>query len=170
LNLVLFLFCFTLFGAFYAYFGYPVSLLCLKLFKKKSVLREAITPHISLIITVYNEEKRIKEKLENSLKLVYPREKLQIMVASDGSTDETNNIVRSFAQQDIELLEIQNRGGKENAQKVAVACARGDILVFSDVATILEPNGLREIDANFADPSVGCVSREDKKIGQDGKP
>jgi len=168
--LILFLFLAALFATFYAYFGYPVSLLCLRAFKRKPVQREEITPHISFIITAFNEEKRIKEKLDNSLKLVYPREKLQIIVASDGSTDGTNNIVNSFARQGVELLEVKNRGGKENAQKEAVARAKGDILVFSDVATMIDPDGLKKIAANFADPSVGCVSSEDKLLDRDGKP
>ena len=92
------------------------------------------------------------------------------MVASDGSTDQTNKIVQSYADKGIELLEVRNRGGKENAQKEAVSHARGEIIVFSDVATILEPQGLMEIVSNFADPSVGCVSSEDRLLGQDGKP
>ena len=123
-----------------------------------------------MIITAYNEEQRIREKLENSLALEYTKDKLQILVASDGSTDATNEIVHSYAGKGVELLKVVNRGGKENAQKEAVGYARGEVIVFSDVATILEPRGLQEIVANFADPSVGCVSSEDRLIGQDGKP
>ncbi|MGB3223693.1 MAG: glycosyltransferase, partial [Desulforhopalus sp.] len=93
-----------------------------------------------------------------------------ILVASDGSTDATNEIVDSYADKGIELLKVIHRGGKENAQKEAVGYARGEILVFSDVATVLEPHGLQEIVANFADPSVGCVSSEDRLLGQNGKP
>ncbi|RLB67530.1 MAG: glycosyltransferase family 2 protein [Deltaproteobacteria bacterium] len=160
----------SLFLVFYAYFGYPLSLWLLKLFNEKNHQREMISSRVTLIITAFNEEKRIQEKLENTLELDYPAEKLQVLVASDGSTDETNEIVRSYADRGVELLEVENRGGKENAQKEAVACAMGDIIVFSDVATILEPRGLQEIVSNFADPSVGCVSSEDRLLGQDGKP
>jgi len=160
----------SLFLVFYAYFGYPLSLLIFKIFRKTENRRERISPPVTLIITAFNEEKRIREKLENSLKLDFPKEKLQIIVASDGSDDNTNNLVRSYAGKGVELIEITNRAGKENAQKEAVGHARGDIIVFSDVATILEPNGLWEIVSNFADPSVGCVSSEDRLIGQDGKP
>ena len=154
---------------FHAYFGYPLSLLVLRKFSRKKQKRERITPTVTLIITAFNEERRIREKLENSLLLDYPLEKLQIMVTSDGSTDQTNKIVRSYADKGIELLEVRYRGGKENAQKEAVFYARGEIIVFSDVATILEPQGLMEIVSNFADPSVGCVSSEDRLLGQDGK-
>ena len=160
----------SLFVVFYAYFGYPLSLLSLQIISRKKQRQSWISPTVTLIITAYNEGKRIGEKLENSLKLEYPSEKLQIMVASDGSTDQTNEIVQSYADKGVELLEVKNRGGKENAQKVAVSNARGEIIVFSDIATILESQGLIEIVSNFADPTVGCVSSEDRLIGQDGKP
>jgi len=160
-----------LLGIFYAYFGYPISLILIKKVRQRETLREEHhEKSVTLIITAFNEEKRIREKLENSLALEYPKDKLQILVASDGSTDATNDIVRSYADKGVELLKVVKRGGKENAQKEAMEHARGEIIVFSDVATILEPQGLREIVSNFADPSVGCVSSEDRLIGQDGKP
>lgn len=168
--MVAFYFWLFLFGVFFAYFGYPISLILVKMLRRRNVRRKPYDAAVTLIITAFNEEKRIRDKLENSLNLRFPREKLQIIVASDGSTDATNDIIRSFEKQGIELLEVQNRGGKENAQKEAVGYARGDIIVFSDVATILEPNGLQEIVSNFADPSVGCVSSEDRLIDQEGKP
>ncbi len=154
----------------YAYFGYPFSLYLLSSVRFKDIQRASIQPKVTLIITAFNEEKRIREKLENSLALEYTKDKLQILVASDGSTDTTNTIVRSFADKGVELLKVIKRGGKENAQKEAVGHATGDVIVFSDVATFLEPQSLREIVSNFADPSVGCVSSEDRLIGQDGKP
>ena len=165
-----FFFWLFLFLVFYAYFGYPASLVLLKVVRRRKVLKGDYDASVTLIITAFNEEKRIREKLENSLALGYPKEKLQILVVSDGSVDATNEIVQSYSDRSIELLEVVNRGGKENAQKEAVGYARGDVIVFSDVATILEPRGLQEIVSNFADPSVGCVSSEDRLIGQDGKP
>lgn len=165
-----YLFWFSLLAVFFAYFGYPLSLLVLRKMRQREVVRGGEPLAVSLIITAFNEEKRIQEKLENTLALIYPKNKLQVLVASDGSTDATNVIVQSYANKGIELFEVVNRGGKENAQKEAVPHARGEIIIFSDVATILEPNGLQEIVANFADPSVGCVSSEDRLVGQDGKP
>jgi len=152
---------------FHAYFGYPLSLLLLR---RKPTIKAPFEPHATLIITASNEERRIRDKLENTLTLDYPREKLQVLVASDGSTDETNEIVRSYATHGIELLAFPERRGKESAQKDAVLHARGEVIVFSDVATRIDPLGLREIIANFADPSVGCVSSADRVIGRDGKP
>jgi cellulose synthase/poly-beta-1,6-N-acetylglucosamine synthase-like glycosyltransferase len=165
-----FVFWFCIGGVFFAYFGYPFTLVLLRMLRRREVVRDYTIMPITLIITAFNEERRIREKLVNSLVLEYPREKLQILVASDGSTDATNAIVRSYADRGVELLEVVHRGGKENAQKEAVQYARGEVLVFSDVATMLEPHGLLEIVANFADPSVGCVSSEDRLLGRDGKP
>ena len=157
----------SLFLIFHAYFGYPLSLL---LFKRKQADKSPFEPHATLIITASNEERRIRDKLENTLTLDYPGEKLQVLVASDGSTDGTNEIVRSYANHGIDLLAFPERRGKESAQKDAVLQATGDVIIFSDVATRIDPNGLREIIANFADPSVGCVSSADRVIGRDGKP
>lgn len=170
MNWVIIVFLVSVLIVFYAYFAYPLSLLVLKLFRQREKQRHKIYMSVTFIITAYNEEKRIKEKLENTLKLKYSGGKLQIIVASDGSTDATNDIVRSYEKQGIELLKVINRGGKENAQKEALVYARGEVIVFSDVATILEPQGLIEIVSNFADPSIGCVSSEDMLIGQDGEP
>lgn len=168
--MVFFLFWSFFLMLFWAYFGYPISLVVIKSIRHKKVRKGPCDASVTLIITAFNEEKRIREKLENSLALQYPKDKLQILVASDGSTDATNEIVDSYADKGIELLKVIRRGGKENAQKEAVEYARGDVIIFSDVATILEPWGLQEIVANFADPSVGCVSSEDRLLGQDGKP
>src|SRR5512143_654778 len=147
---------------FHAYFGYPLSLALIGCVRNRSVRKGHITPHVTLIITAHNEETRLASKLVNSLRLRYPREKLQILVASDGSTDRTNAIVSEYAGEGIELLALAERKGKENAQHEAMKAARSEILVFTDVATELEPDGLQEIVSNFADPSVGCVSSEDR--------
>lgn len=168
--MVLSLFWLSSFMLFWAYFGYPFSLVFIRSIRRKKIGKGPYDASVTLIITAFNEEKRIREKLENSLALQFPKDKLQILVASDGSTDATNEIVDSYADKGIELLKVMHRGGKENAQKEAVEHARGEILIFSDVATVLEPHGLQEIVANFADPTVGCVSSEDRLLGQNGKP
>lgn len=154
----------------FAYFGYPLTLSAISKLRKRIVLKSPIEPNITLIITACNEERRITQKLENTKRLVYPREKMQVLVASDGSTDGTNDLVRCYAHDGINLLEFHERRGKENAQKDAVNHATGDIIIFSDVATMLDPHGLKEIVSNFADPTVGCVSSVDRVIDRDGKP
>jgi len=160
----------SVFFIFYAYFGYPISLYAISLFKKNKLINKKTYPYITVIIAAYNEEKLIMEKIENTLSVVYPKNRLQIIVASDGSTDSTNEIVEGYQGNGVELLAIPVRGGKENAQKEAIKKAKGEILVFTDVATILDPSGVEQIVSNFADPSVGCVSSEDQVIGKDGKP
>jgi len=160
----------SIFLVFFAYFGYPFSLLLLTLVRRNEVRKGPFWPDVTMIITGYNEEKRIPEKLENTLALDYPSDKLQVLVASDGSTDRTHPIVLGYEPKGVELLALKERKGKENAQKEALKHARGEIIVFSDVATRLDPDGISRIVANFHDASVGCVSSEDVVIGPDGKP
>jgi glycosyltransferase involved in cell wall biosynthesis len=153
----------------YVYAGYPLALLILSLFRHQVVLRGPITPSVSFIITGYNEEGRIKEKLENTLQQDYPKDKLQIIVASDCSQDKTDEIVGSYASRGVHLVRLHERRGKESAQKQALERASGEILVFSDVATILPEDGTSQIVQNFADPTVGCVSSVDRFLDVDGK-
>jgi glycosyltransferase involved in cell wall biosynthesis len=144
----------------HAYFGYPLSLYLLCLIRSRSVRKMEYHPTVSLIITVYNEENKIREKIENTLALVYPKDRLQIIVASDGSTDRTVPFSREYEKAGVEVLDIPERGGKESAQKEAVRV---------DAATMLDPDGLAKIVSNFHDESVGCVSSEDRLVGKDGK-
>ena len=125
-------------GVLYAYFGYPVLLLIISVFKKNKVVKLEYQPNISVIITAYNEEIRIREKIENTMHLNYPSEKMQIIVTSDGSTDNTNSIIREYSGERILFLEVTERRGKENAQKEALKFSTGEIIVFSDVATIID--------------------------------
>lgn len=160
----------SLFLIAFAYFGYPISLYLANPIIGKDVKRAEYLPTVTFIVTVHNEEKRVAEKLDNVLRLDYPPERLEVLVASDGSVDATNSIVESYAGRGVKLLEIPDRGGKENAQKYAVARAGGDIIVFSDVATGMETGGLKALTSNFSDSTVGCVSSEDRVVGRDGKP
>ncbi len=154
----------------HAYFGYPLTLMLLGRFRARRIEKRDILPSLTLIIAACNEEQRIREKLENTVALDYPRDRLQVIVASDGSTDATNAIVEEFSGRGIELLPLLERKGKENAQRAAVGRARGEVIVFSDVATRIEPNGLRKIVSSFGDRTVGCVSSVDRVIGRDGRP
>jgi cellulose synthase/poly-beta-1,6-N-acetylglucosamine synthase-like glycosyltransferase len=136
--------------------GYPVVLWATAAIRRKPVRRDAVTPPVSIVICAYNEERDIARKLDECLAADYPAEQLEIIVASDGSTDGTDDIVRGYAPR-VRLLRVEGRGGKTVAQNAAVREARGDILVFSDVTTVYTPATVREMIANFADPAVGCV-------------
>lgn len=154
----------------YAYVGYPLVLRVLALIRSRTVRKGEDPFSVSFVITAYNEDKRIAEKLDNTLKLAYPKEKLEILVASDCSSDGTDAIVRSYGPRGVRLVRAPQRKGKEAAQKLAVHEAAGEILVFSDVATILPEEAVRNIVRNFHDASVGCVSSVDRFIDQNGSP
>ena len=154
---------------FYAYVGYPAALAIMALFRARKIHREAISPKVSFVITAYNEEKRIEEKLRNTLRLRYPRSQLEVIVASDCSTDKTDQIVDSYREQGVRLVTAPSRKGKEAAQKLAIQQAAGDILVFSDVSTILPEEAISNIVCNFSDPTVGCVSSIDRFLDKDGQ-
>lgn len=140
----------------WVYVGYPVVLWLTAMVRNRPVRRGAIRPMVSLIICAYNEERDIRRKLEETLETEYPADRLEIIVASDGSTDRTDDIVREFAPR-VTLLRVEGRGGKTVAQNAAVASARGEILVFSDVTTVYTPRTIPAMIENFADPEVGCV-------------
>ncbi|MCI1279538.1 MAG: glycosyltransferase family 2 protein [Nitrospira sp.] len=152
----------------YAYAGYLLALVVLSCFRNRPVLAGDIQPMVSFVITAYNEEARIREKIENSLQQQYPRERLDIVVASDCSSDRTEEIVRSYAASGVRLVRAQERRGKEAAQKLAVSQTSGEILVFSDVATTLPPYGIANIVKSFNDPTVGCVSSVDQFVDAQG--
>jgi glycosyltransferase involved in cell wall biosynthesis len=151
----------------YAYAGYPCVLMALMVFRDRPVKKAAITPRVSFVIAAHNEDQRIAEKIENTLALEYPAGAMEIIVASDCSTDRTDDIVRSYGRR-VWLVRARERRGKEAAQQLAVRSAVGSILIFSDVATALEPNAVSKIVMNFADPTVGCVSSVDRLVDANG--
>jgi glycosyltransferase involved in cell wall biosynthesis len=152
---------------FYAYFGYALALRVLSIFRNRPVKRGNLTPPVSFIVTAHNEERRIREKIENTLGQDYPPPALEIIVASDCSTDQTDAIVGAYGPR-VRFVRAVERKGKEAAQQLAVESASGDILIFSDVATALAPDGVSRIVRNFADPTVGCVSSVDRFVDSDG--
>ena len=120
---IIFLLCLA--ALFYTYAGYPLLVYLLSLLNPKKVEKGEIEPHVTVLITAYNEEKDIRRKLENTLQLDYPREKLEILVASDGSTDKTDELVKEFSKQGVKLFRQEGRVGKTATQNNAVAEAKG---------------------------------------------
>jgi cellulose synthase/poly-beta-1,6-N-acetylglucosamine synthase-like glycosyltransferase len=118
----------------YSYLIYPLLLLGLRQCFKREVRRAPIEPSVSVIIAVHNEERSIREKIRNTLAVNYPHHKLQILVASDASTDGTDAAVREFPE--VLLCRSNVRKGKEFAQRSALTSAQGEILVFTDAGTL----------------------------------
>jgi cellulose synthase/poly-beta-1,6-N-acetylglucosamine synthase-like glycosyltransferase len=143
---------------FYVYVGYPLLVFVVSRLFPKQVRRASFEPQDSVIITAYNEERDIAAKLENTLAIDYPPKKLEIIVASDCSTDRTEEIVRGFAARNVKLYRQAERLGKTPAQNMAVEKAAGEIILFSDATTMYEKNVLRAMLPNFADETVGCVA------------
>jgi len=114
-------------------------------------------PRVSLVIAAYNEELVIAKKLANSLALDYPRELLEIIVVSDGSTDRTHEIVSGFAGQGVVALHDPPRSGKSAALNRAVAAAAGDIVLFSDANNDFNTGAVRTMVRHFVDEQVGGV-------------
>lgn len=149
----------------YAYFGYPIVLIFLNRLlpyirknhpKPQFVANEL--PTVDLLIAAYNEEKIIVSKISNAVSLDYPAEKYNIYIASDGSTDGTNNIVKKLAEQypNVHLLEFP-RTGKSGMLNEAVQFLKGDIVVFSDANTEYANDSIKKLISNFARTCVGCV-------------
>ena len=136
--------------------GYPLFLFLVGLVVRRGRTLGDSLPHVSLVICAYNEESVIEQKLNNSLALDYPRDRLDIHVASDGSTDRTNSIVERFAARGV-VLDSFGRTGKTGMQNQMARRARGEILVFSDANAEYRPDAIRKLVRNFADPAIGAV-------------
>ena len=152
------IFWFSLGTLVYIYAGYPVLVWALARLFGRKVRTQPCIPSVSLLIPAYNEEAHIEAKLLNSLALDYPKARLEIVVASDGSTDGTNALVERFRARGVKLLAIRDNIGKSAMLGRTVPLLSGEIVVFSDATSELEPDALRRLIRNFADPRVGCVS------------
>ena len=147
-----------IFIIFYTYAGYSLLVLLLSLFFNRPVKKREIYPRVTFLITAYNEEQSIAAKLENTLNLDYPKEKLEVIVASDASTDATDSIVMKCQKQGVILNRVEGRVGKTETQNQSVAKATGDIIIFSDATTNYIKDAIKKIVQNYADPQVGAVS------------
>lgn len=151
-------------GVLYPYGGYPLVLALVGRLAGRSDDAPAaeVTPSITMIIPVHNEESRVGRKVANTAALRYPSDRLQILFVSDGSTDRTVEIIRSTMTPAMTIVELRVRGGKAAALNAGLERATHDILVFSDASIELEPDALHRIVQRFGDPKIGCVSGEDR--------
>lgn len=143
----------------YTYAGFPAILWLRSRLAARPYIGGDITPPVSIIIAAYNEEATIRQRLENLAALDYPPENIEVVVASDGSTDGTDEIVRSF--DGVRLLSLP-RGGKAAALNAAVPTTSHEILVFSDANTVFARDALRALVRPFADPRVGGVAGDQR--------
>lgn len=147
----------SLVALFYIYVGYPAAVFALSRLLGRAVNKGPNEPHVTVIISAYNEERHIGRTIANKLELDYPKDKLEIIVVSDASEDATDEIVKSFGDR-VRLIRQEPRQGKTAALNLAVPQARGEILVFSDANSIYAPEALRRLVENFADTEVGYVT------------
>lgn len=146
-----------------AWAGYPLSLLLLGLVRRGprdaggGARNGAPPPTVALVISAYNEERCLRAKLENSLAIDYPRERLRIIVVSDGSTDATESIARSHADRGIELAALPGRRGKVACLNEVVPRLTSDLVVMSDANSMYESGALRRLVTPFEAGDVGCV-------------
>ena len=142
----------------YVYLGYPLLVYLVSVLFPKSVKHAEIKPRVTVLITAFNEEAALRDKLQNTLEIDYPADKLEILVASDGSTDCTDEIVKEYADRGVKLFRQEGRVGKTMTQNNAVEHATGEIILFSDATTLYDKDVFRSILTAFADESVGCVA------------
>ena len=167
---VKFLFFLSVFMVFYVYIGYPLIIKFIGSILRRNVTKGAIEPKVTVIISAHNEEDNIAQTLENKLNQDYPREKLEIIVVSDGSTDKTDEIVRTFGNQGVRLIRQEPRAGKTVAINRAANEANGEILVFSDANSIYSADSLHHIVRNFYDSEVGYVTGKMIYKNENGDP
>jgi cellulose synthase/poly-beta-1,6-N-acetylglucosamine synthase-like glycosyltransferase len=145
----------------YTYLLYPVLLWVLTWWRREPVFADPRRwPRVSVVLAAYNEAAVIRDKIENTLALDYPKDLLELIIVSDGSTDDTDKIAGDYADRGIQLMRMAQNGGKTLAQNAGCRLAKGDILVFSDANSMYEPNALKELVRLFTDARVGCVCGE----------
>lgn len=152
------LFFILFFLTIYPYLLFPFFMTALSRLAGKAWERSDAKQRISVIISVFNEEGVIREKLENTLMLLYPAELLEIIIVSDGSTDRTNQIVTSFADPRIKLAAFSERKGKTACLNQVIPDAKGEILVFTDANSMFPVDALLNFSRNFACEEIGLVT------------
>jgi cellulose synthase/poly-beta-1,6-N-acetylglucosamine synthase-like glycosyltransferase len=171
----------------YAYFGYPFVLWLATRIARNAAPTDSLRaggdaepasagandavewPHITITVPAYNEERRIRSTIESLLAIDYPAERRQILIASDASSDGTDAIVREFAASGVELLRVEPRGGKTNAENRAGAEIRGEIVVNTDASIRILPHSVKALVAAFRDPTVGVASGRDISVGDEAR-
>ncbi len=166
----------------YTYFLYPVCLVCAYMAtqawrdakylrshsdRRANIQKEPDLPHVSLIVAAFNEEKYLPRKLRNLEELDYPRDRMQVVIVSDGSTDGTNEILRRTNVSNTEAVILNENKGKANALNCGVARARHELLILSDTSSVFHRDAVRKLVRHFCDRSVGTVCGTVQLVGSD---
>jgi len=146
------------FLSFYSYLFFPLSLISLTRIVRRPWAKGDIKPEVSVVIPVYNEERVISQKIQNALGLDYPPEKIEVIVVSDGSTDDTEKIVRGFRDVRVVLKTFKERSGKTACLNQVVPEARGEIILFTDANSMFPGDVLLKAVRNFSDPEIGLAT------------
>ncbi len=150
----------------YVVVGYPLLSIALGKFSPlPRIFDEQYYPTVTLLISAYNEEQDIRQKLENAVNLSYPNEKLEIIVISDASSDATDTIVREFGNQGVQLHRLERRGGKTVGLNAVVPHLQSEIVVFSDANAFFCEDVIQKLVRNFSDPQIGCVTGDSRYVG-----
>lgn len=149
----------------YVYVGYPLLLAMLGLIRRvHPVVRDGELPSVSVLLAARNEERDIAWKLRQTLEWDYPRGRLEVLVASDASTDRTDDLVREIQDPRLRFLRLDERAGKNTALNELARRATGDLLFFTDANSSIDRAALRRMTRHFADPRVGCVTGEMEEL------
>jgi cellulose synthase/poly-beta-1,6-N-acetylglucosamine synthase-like glycosyltransferase len=151
---------------FYAYAGYPAALWLLGRFAPRRGVEPQLGdwPLVTVTLPVHNEEHNVAEVLDRILASDYPKDKLQVLVVSDASTDRTDDIVRGYADRQVELARLDQRRGKTAAENASRCYVRGEIIVNTDASVRIHPEAIRRLAAAFSDPRVGVASGRDVSV------
>jgi len=142
----------------YTYLGFPLFIYLRSELRPRPWLQLSITPSVSVIVAVHNGATLLRQKIENLLTVEYPPEKLDIIVVSDGSSDGTNQILRSYDHPRLRSMICDDQRGKVAALNEGIKKAKGEILLFVDIRPRLDTRSVKLLISNFADPQVGCVA------------
>jgi len=151
-------FLFLIFVVLYIYFGYPLIIGSFSVFKKsRKEERKTNLPFVTFLILVHNEERVIREKIKNSLGLDYPKDKLELIIASDASDDKTDLIIKEYERKGIIFYREEERRGKNFMINNVIPKTTGELIVFSDANSFYRPDAIKNLVKNFQNPKVGCI-------------
>ena len=142
----------------YVYIGYPIIAYGIAILLNRRVKKGSATPFVTVLIAAFNEQAVIEATIRNKLNQNYPKDRLEILVVSDNSSDKTDEIVDGIKDARVRLIRQEPRAGKTSALNLAIPQAKGEIIIFSDANSLYAPDTIRKLVTNFFDPLVGYVT------------